>query len=176
MFGNSLMPKVTRDDIEVRKLRNGVFDALRNSTFAPNDFEWTESAGTSTVRTLVHKPTNAQFDFTDGTFKRPEGSAGEDRWEGFEQRETRWPEAKANFESWLSLISSWLREVDDFHNTPDLWETVQEEEHIISAADNQTDNSPFTVEEQMYIAGQLTELKRYIISTIRSFSTVCLSI
>ena len=56
----------------------------------------------------------------------------------------------------LPRITTWLKSVKDYIETPDKWAELQKKAQLVSAAsDSITENSPFTSFEQNHIADQL---------------------
>jgi hypothetical protein len=70
-----------------------------------------------------------------------------------------WPYEVYSWEALKSRLTTWLEEVKQDLETPDLWAGLQREAELLEAGfDEVTENTPFTPDEQNDIARRLQEL------------------
>jgi len=61
----------------------------------------------------------------------------------------------------MPRVSTWLKEVKQDLDTPDLWAELQRDAQLIGVGFNKvTDNTPFTADEQIEIAARLQKLAK----------------
>jgi len=75
--------------------------------------------------------------------------------------------ARDTFESWekvLGIVNYWL-ELVKRDIEPDLWNLLAEETKLSDAVISDSDNTPFSSEEQKMISEKLLEVKEYIVAT-----------
>ncbi len=74
-----------------------------------------------------------------------------------------WPTGPNYWQSLLARISTWLEEVKQDLDTPDLWAELQREGELLGAGSSVvTENTPFTADEQREIAERLKKLGEYV--------------
>jgi hypothetical protein len=74
-----------------------------------------------------------------------------------------WPTGPNYWQSLLPRISTWLEEVKQDLDTPDLWAELQREGELLGAGSSVvTENTPFTADEQREIAERLKKLGEYV--------------
>lgn len=137
-------------------LRNEVVRAVQGAGFSAEEFDWGDFLAEEV--TVRHRRAGASFVFG--------GSAGDyvSRYyvadDPVEERTgMSWFGLKQQLEFWLSALKLDIE-------TPDLWAELQgEEELFMAVSDEAMENTPFTPAEQEEIAGQLRELKGYVIRT-----------
>jgi hypothetical protein len=56
-------------------------------------------------------------------------------------------------------VPTWLREIRETIGAPDLWEELKNRRQLLAEAQHESENTPFTGEEQRQIAAQLQEIK-----------------
>ena len=143
--------------------KNEVFILIeRRYGLAPSEFEWvkitSEESANLEVSALSYKPSNYYFLFdfyrsTDSHFAHY--SPGEDSAE-YKVRTGSWQAQREEVDRWLRSLK---REIE----APDLWGAIAEQRKVAEAASSpQTGDTPFTPEEQEYIAGRIGEIKQYL--------------
>ncbi len=64
-------------------------------------------------------------------------------------------------------VEFWLRNLNREIKAPDLWGAISEQRKVAEVASSpQTSDTPFTTEEQEYIAGRINEVKQYLAQNI----------
>jgi hypothetical protein len=73
-----------------------------------------------------------------------------------------WPYDVYSWEALMSRVGTWLQQVKQDLETPDLWAGLQQEAKLLEAGfDEVTENTPFTPDEQNDIARRLQELAEH---------------
>jgi len=130
----------------------------------PAEFNWQEQSSVkqSAVRVhmLTHSPTGYYFifePFTTGTFYG-EFSPGPSRWQG------NTGDASVEWDHLCKVfVHKWLGSLKQELTAPNLWEGISEQRKVAEVASSpQTGDTPFTREEQEYIAGRIGEIKQYL--------------
>lgn len=140
----------------MRQQRRGIFVAIENEKYAPDEFQWEEfQDGSVTAQKLIHLPTRAYFLFTlelqFGADPRPlcEWSPGEGE-----------PVQRANASVWESqrdYVYEWLRNIRQEFYDPDPWDSVSP----LTTADA-NDEAFFSPEERADLSLKLREILDYI--------------
>ena len=134
--------------------RNAVLAAVQDAGLFPAEFDWTGAVGSR----LCHLPTGAYFVFEGvaGNYSS-QYSAGDvpvERREGLSQHRL------------MQQVGLWLAKLKRDIDTPDLWAELRRERELLAAAsDEAIENTPFSVPEQEQIAGQIRDIKDYLIRT-----------
>ncbi len=142
---------------------NAIFDILRGLEFEPTDFVWETRDSIQTpglkVSSLVHKPTGYYyvFDFHENKHWTMH-SPGSDQ-----LVEQQYP---GSWDYQQKYVRTWLENLKQEVEAPNLWGALSQETKLVEAASaTNTDNTPFTTEEQQYISQQLQEIETYLITT-----------
>lgn len=148
--------------------KNAVMQAILDVGLSPMEFEWARvPSGVINVGggrdpwlvdVLLHRPTRYSFLFDvdeHGSLwvsylPGPEGS--------------RYRSHSGGWEQVLDAVGSWLEAVRDEHGAPDLWTALESHRELL--AGEETNNSPFTPDEQRQIETRLGELKTYARATL----------
>ncbi|WP_447599978.1 hypothetical protein [Nitrospira sp. Nam80] len=147
--------------------KNDVHGAIRQRSFDPEDFDWTERASRVEehllIPVIIHKPSDFYFEFDwsdDQSAHWAQYSPGE----GVTEKRVLpgdWVSLYTHLEKWLSCLRTQI-------DAPDLWGTISGDRSLINlAASSDTSNARFTAEEQTTISKRLHQLKEDIIATHR---------
>jgi hypothetical protein len=132
--------------------KNQIVEAIQGVGLEPKEFEFEDSnAG---VR-LKHKWSESHFIIG--------GDAGQYVGRYVVGDEPAWPYDVYSWETLMTRVSKWLREVKLDLDTPDLWAELQGEAELLGGASDQAnENTPFTREEQKDIERRLREVETHV--------------
>jgi hypothetical protein len=130
--------------------RNNIFEAIQSGGLDPREFDLDDSG--IEVR-IKHKWSESGFivrresGYYVGQYVVGEGYV--------------WPYGPCSWQTLMPRVSTWLKEVKQDLDTPDLWAELQRDAQLIGVGFNKvTDNTPFTADEQIEIAARLQELAK----------------
>jgi hypothetical protein len=132
--------------------KNQIFEAIQNAGLDPKEFDLNNDDAEARLK---HKWSKSYFIIGGDAGKYVGSYAAGDTPE--------WPYEVYSWEPLMKRISSWLEEVKRDIETPDLWDELQREAELLGiGADETTENTPFTGDEQKEIVGRLQELAEYV--------------
>lgn len=133
-------------------VKNAIFQAIQDVDLDPGEFEWDLVEGpwmrALYVSRLMHKRTGFFLVFDMGTSDYHLYA-----WPGGEHHDLGQPRVTDLAKEWVRLIESEIKQ-------PDLWQLFKEQQRL--GADPQTENTPFTAEEQARIAEGLVLLEEHV--------------
>jgi hypothetical protein len=132
--------------------------------FDPADFALATTGSrhrSDTVSLVKHTPTDSYFifDFASGGARLGYWSPAEDKARAGGNFGDSWPHQLDAVGAWLTVLK---RELDE----PDLWFQPRSRQEVIRAAVDETDNEPFSADEQAAIAEQLGQLETTLIARL----------
>jgi hypothetical protein len=144
---------------------DAAYDVIKALGFNPSDFARATTFGRNyngMVPNLIHVPSGSEFvfDFDPQQEKHAaEWSPGEEQ-----------PRDKTTMMDWqlvLGVLTIWLQNVKREQTTPNFWERIGQERDLLAATGptGDTDNSPFSLDEQGEVAKQLNEVKELLART-----------
>lgn len=143
---------------------NQVFSVLNDNGWNPADFEWQDVASTNygnkvIISMLIHKSSGYFFTFDNygGHFYSKFSPAAEVEFNTVKFGDFN--RQLTGFVDWLN----WLRRETE---APDLWGAISQEANLISATSD-TDNTPFSADERVYIRSGLNEINQYLLTAHR---------
>lgn len=161
-------PKMNYLEIYSKQWANTAFLEIQSIGLNVDEFRREQSP--PTIR-IVHAPTQNFFVFGDdqggARWSRP-GYPGKvtQTGLGLDSISAGWERKIPFFKTWLRDLKDFLVAIERFHSAPDLWSGLRAETALVRRfGSSGTNNRSFSVEEQSYIAGQLKDLKAFIVST-----------
>jgi hypothetical protein len=114
------------------------------------------------VPQLTHRPTDSIFVFDFDTVRESHAVAftpGKEK-----------PWDKADLLDWSSVtlyVNVWLQNVERERSSPNFWAELDKQRELLGAAEStgDSDNTPFTPEEQVEVAKQLIEVRNLLVHT-----------
>lgn len=135
--------------------RNQLFEAIEAVGLDPGDFEL---VGDEAESRLDHRWSESYF--TVG------GAPGHYSGQRVVGDASPWPYEAYSWEALKRSLDVWLHEVKRDLETPDLWAELQSQREVLRFAPlRETENKPFTPDEQEEIATRLREIKEYVKET-----------
>lgn len=139
---NQITPRLNKSK------RNGIIEAIRRRGLEPKEFNLGEDENEAWVK---HKLSNAHFTIGGNSSKYSVSYAAGDS--------PAWRIEKYSWDGVMTSFDTWLYQLKNDLETPDLWAELQGEAELFGAAsDTVDDNTPFTQEEKKGIAEQLRKL------------------
>jgi hypothetical protein len=156
---------VATDATLTKTQKNSVFLSLRENRFDPGEFGWEEDHRTEQypgfrqdlqVSKLVHRVTGYYFVFGDLSVTFSPG----------EVKKTQIENISTDGNPRDMVFHVWLRRLRQELDAPDLWATaLQDRDFLQLTAVLQSENTPFTLPEQSYIADQLGKIRDAVIAS-----------
>ena len=142
--------------------KNVLFNAIRNTGLDPGDFYWEEQPSShykdTKVSILVHR-TSGYFFLFDNHWRTAEQFIGKFS-----------PGADITVESYaspcfpFSQMLEWIGNVKQQIEEPNLWATISDERSLLEAGSTaNSENLPFSKEEQIKVGQALDEIKKYLL-------------
>jgi hypothetical protein len=144
--------------------RNEIFNLIKDIGLNPIDFEWKASkskieGGRYLISVLFHKSTRYYYGFDVDAEGR--------HWFEYSPGKNVTTQPLSHTTSWTTVIDNvkyWLRRLKQEVEEPDLWAIMGQERQLVETTNRfDSDNSQFTKEEQGRIAGNLNEIKQYLL-------------
>jgi hypothetical protein len=151
-MGLECCPPCLRSRTLPRSRRTKIFKAIEGVGLNPDDFKFEDKD--AAVR-LKHRWSESYFSFggDDGHYvgRYVAGDLPD------------WPYEEYSWETLMTRVSSWLRDVKLDLDTPDLWAEMQGEAELLGGTSGEAnDNTPFTPEEQKEIELRLREVEQRV--------------
>lgn len=140
----------------MRTQRNGLFERVVQHGLQPGEFTLQDVGYVTDVR---HLPTESSFSLASNDGLRYSGQIAIGAYGSY-------PYGNLNWNGVLDAFGQWVYNVKLEAETPDMWgEFRQTREIVLGTQQKDSQNTPFTADEQAQISAQLREIKEYLRET-----------